>query len=143
MPAISQWPVVVSFPLERSAHLPNEARGCDAGATPRRERILPSPQPCRLGSCTVRESQMCPKVSDPASPHAAASGISPMPAPSRTISVMRLKGELFGMGHLERKSISHFSYHISHISFSFVASSLERRVKDFAQLLILPNDLYQ
>src|SRR5689334_25635 len=35
---------------------------------------------------------MCPNVSDPASPHSGASGMSPIPAPSSTISKIRLKG---------------------------------------------------
>src|ERR1043166_10328630 len=34
---------------------------------------------------------MCPNVSEPASPHSGASGMAPMPAPSRTIRVTRLK----------------------------------------------------
>src|SRR5437660_7088294 len=97
MPAISQCPVVVSLPFDCKAHLPNDARGCETGATPFRGRMFPRPQLCRFGSCTGRESQICPSVSEPASPHSAASGISPMPRPSRTIIVIRLNEVLVGM----------------------------------------------
>src|ERR1041385_7468791 len=40
---------------------------------------------------------MCPKVSAPASPHSGASGIAPMPAPSKTINKTRLKGNELGI----------------------------------------------
>src|ERR1044071_8872087 len=64
--------------------------------------MLPSPYRCKFGSRTGRDSSMCPNVSEPASPHSGASGIAPIPAPSRTISKIRLKdfgiedGLLFG-----------------------------------------------
>ncbi len=89
MPAISQWPVVVSLPFERSAQRPKDARGLSTGATPLKLRTLPNPQPRKLGIFTCRDSQMCPSVSEPASPHSAASGISPMPRLSSTMSVIR------------------------------------------------------
>src|SRR6266404_2783250 len=55
--------------------------------------MLPSPRLCRFGRRTSRDSQMWPNVSDPASPQSGASGIAPMPAPSRTIRIIRSKGE--------------------------------------------------
>src|SRR5690242_5777959 len=54
--------------------------------------MLPSPYRCRFGKRTGRDSSMCPNVSEPASPHSGASGIAPIPAPSSTISKIRLKG---------------------------------------------------
>src|SRR6185295_2706281 len=43
---------------------------------------------------------MCPNVSAPASPHSGASGIAPMPAPSRTINRTRLKENEVGIKFL-------------------------------------------
>ncbi len=91
IPAISQCPVVVSLPLERSAHRPYEPRSWSNGGTPCSGRIFPRPYRCRLGSRTVRDSRIWPRVSAPASPHSGASGIAPIPAPSRTISSTRWK----------------------------------------------------
>src|SRR5215213_6877863 len=59
--------------------------------------MLPSPYRCKLGSRTGRDSRMWPNVSAPASPHSGASGIAPMPAPSRTIKRTRLKGNEVGI----------------------------------------------
>src|SRR4029079_1209787 len=89
MPAISQWPVVVSFPFDARAHLPNDPIGAWTDGTPLSGRILPRPRDCRLGKLTFRDASICPKVSAPASPQSAASGISPMPALSSTIRQMR------------------------------------------------------
>src|SRR5712691_7127105 len=119
MPAISQWPVVVSFPFERNAHLPNDPRGSVAGGTPRKGRTFPKPQLCRFGKLTMRDSQICPSVSEPASPHSGASGIAPMPAPSRTIKVTRLN-LLIGRFYY----IYHLSFDISHLSFRYPPSGL-------------------
>src|SRR5947209_19553953 len=54
--------------------------------------MFPSPRLCKFGRDSCRDSQMWPNVSEPASPHSGASGIAPMPAPSRTIRVILLKG---------------------------------------------------
>ena len=43
----------------------------------------------KLDKFTFRDSKICPSVSAPASPQSAASGISPMPAESKTIKQMR------------------------------------------------------
>src|SRR3979411_616993 len=58
IPAISQWPVVVSLPFERKAHLPNDPRGSELGDTPRNGRTFPNPQLCKFGSATGRDSQI-------------------------------------------------------------------------------------
>src|SRR5437764_9884970 len=91
IPAISQCPVVVSLPFDFSAHLPWAPRGLAIAGTPASGRMFPSPRLCKFGRDSCRDSQIWPNVSEPASPHSGASGIAPMPAPSRTIRVMRLK----------------------------------------------------
>src|SRR2546430_16508223 len=59
--------------------------------------MFPRPRLCRFGRRNGRDSQMWPNVSEPASPQSAASGIAPMPAPSRTIKIMRSKDSVFVM----------------------------------------------
>jgi hypothetical protein len=84
-PIISQWPVVLSLPWERSAILPKKARGCGSGGTPATAVRWPSPMRPRFGSDRPPTARLVlPMVSDPWSPYSAASGISPTPALSAT-----------------------------------------------------------
>src|SRR6476660_2820059 len=74
---------------------------------------------------------MWPNVSDPASPHSGASGIAPMPAPSRTTRVI-----LLNLFIVIVNTIGHSSFDTSHLS--FVASSRgERARENSTQLFIL------
>ena len=50
---------------------------------------IPESQPLKIRQISLRDSRMCPIVSAPASPQFAASGISPIPAESRTIRQIR------------------------------------------------------
>lgn len=87
MPASSQWPVVLSFPFERSIILPKLARGARAGPTPRAAAMFPSPRLSRCGSDRPpTASAVFLRVLLPSSPYTRASGSSPIPTPSRTIS---------------------------------------------------------
>src|SRR5213593_1248248 len=90
MPAISQWPTVVSLPRLRMAALPNEPSGLGSAARSGKGRMLPRPSRCRLGSSGLQAASTCPRVSLPASPQSAASGISPTPQPSSTTRTNRL-----------------------------------------------------
>src|SRR5258707_10570995 len=62
--------------------------------------MFPSPMLCRFGKRTARDSRMWPKVSEPASPHSGASGMAPIPAPSRTIR--RILRKVFGLVIVEK-----------------------------------------
>src|SRR6185295_3917404 len=66
---------------------------------------------------------MCPNVSAPASPHSGASGIAPMPAPSRTINKTRLKFNEVGIKcSLFRRVVS---IACANLSFVFQAAHFE------------------
>src|SRR6185437_147980 len=93
MPAISQCPVVVSFPGEASAHLPNAPAGSEAGSRASKGLIFASPSRHKFGRCSFRRFAILPRVSLPASPYCAASGISPIPTLSRTIQMTRSKAD--------------------------------------------------
>src|ERR1022692_2322456 len=122
MPAISQCPVVVSFPGEASAAFPNAAVGRSTGFRCGKGLMLASPMRCKLGMCSGRTRSRLPRVSLPgASPYAAASGISPTPQLSRTIrmtrsnegmttaSLSRPQGHLFRGREVVRDLLRHLS----------------------------------
>src|ERR1044072_8554635 len=66
---------------------------------------------------------MCPNVSAPASPQSGASGIAPMPAPSRTINRTRLKGNEVGIKFLLFRGV--VSIACAHLCFVFQAAHFE------------------
>src|SRR6266508_489974 len=85
MPHISQWPVVVSLPAERSVSRPWPVPGPAVGTMPSIRVSRPRPRRSRFGAWippTAREQ--LPSVSEPSSPEAAASGASPTPNESHT-----------------------------------------------------------
>lgn len=85
-PASSQCPVVLSFPRDRCAIRPKNARGVFVGRTPSIGRILPNPQASSTGSRSPPTVlAVLARVLLPSSPYRAASGSSPTPTPSRTI----------------------------------------------------------
>src|SRR5262249_3473645 len=55
---------------------------------------LPRPSAVRLGIWTLRDASTWPSVSLPESPNAAASGASPTPSPSQTITIARRNGPM-------------------------------------------------
>jgi hypothetical protein len=72
---------------------------------------------------------MWPSVSEPASPHSGASGIAPMPAPSRTIKRIRLKEFGFAMMNQQED----FPFLICHRK---VRAELDRSPKQLSSLII-------
>ena len=94
MPIISQWPVTESLPADASAMRPNAPRGASAApATP------PSVDERGRGraraasaAAAERARAMLPSVLLPWSPYAAASGSSPMPTLSSTMTMTRRNG---------------------------------------------------
>ena len=89
-PISSQWPAVVSFPFERSTRRPATAGAYGWGGQPSSGSTFPRPSASRFGRSsppTARET--LPSVSEPSSPQSAASGSSPAPTASRTITQAR------------------------------------------------------
>src|SRR5688572_6693294 len=85
IPDISQWPVVVSLPAERSVSRPCAVPGSDRGSIPSIAVSRPRPSPPRFGAeIPPRALAVFPSVSEPASPYSAASGASPTPKESQT-----------------------------------------------------------
>jgi hypothetical protein len=69
MPAISQWPVVVSLPAERSVSRPWAEPGSAAGSTPAIVVSMPSPSPPRFGAwMPPTAAAVLPSVFELASP---------------------------------------------------------------------------
>ena len=90
MPIISQCPVVVSIPRLRSASRPHTAGASARGGHPASGSTLPSPSCCSAGSSRPpTASATCPSVFDPAVPNRSASGRSPTPTASSTITQAR------------------------------------------------------
>src|SRR5690348_14783369 len=90
MPIISQCPVVVSIPRPRSASRPHTAGASARGGHPASGSTLPSPSCCSAGSSRPpTASATCPSVFDPAVPNRSASGRSPTPTASSTITQAR------------------------------------------------------
>src|ERR1700722_19312780 len=91
IPAISQCPVVVSFPGERVAPLPYDPKASAAGVKYSNGLISARPSRTRFGIFSGRDRAICPSVSRPTSPYSAASGSSPIPTLSNTIQMIRSK----------------------------------------------------
>ncbi len=69
IPIISQWPVMVSLPCERSAIRPWKATGAGSGGTPRIPVSRPSPMRPRTGRASPPTARLVlPMVSEPSSP---------------------------------------------------------------------------
>src|SRR5262245_33749992 len=112
MPIISQWPVTESFPAEASAILPyaacrpgqgSAAAGPTRGpptartgepACPPRSTRRSKPSLRSVGSCSGTRFAILPTVLLPWSPYAAASGSSPTPTLSITMTMARRNGAL-------------------------------------------------
>src|SRR5262245_20207999 len=89
-PISSQWPAVVSFPFERSSRRPATAGAYGCGGHPSSGLTLPSPNASRFGRSRPPTARArFPRVSDPSSPQSAASGSSPAPTASSTITQAR------------------------------------------------------
>src|SRR6266568_2176460 len=92
IPIISQWPVIVSLPFDRSAIRPCQPTGYGSGGTP--EIAVRCPRPIRPITGRVRPPTarlVLPMVSEPTSPYSAASGRAPQPALSATRMRNRLR----------------------------------------------------
>src|SRR5512132_1267554 len=89
-PISSQWPVVVSLPFERSNRRPATAGAPDCGGHPCKSATFPRPSASRLGRSSPPTARATlPNVSEPSSPYSAASGNSPAPTASSTITHAR------------------------------------------------------
>src|SRR6478672_7833012 len=93
MPIISQWPIVVSLPFDRSTSRPATAGAPLMGGQPSSGSTLPRPSASRLGrSRPPTAFATLPSVSEPSSPNSAASGSSPAPTASNTMTHARGMG---------------------------------------------------
>ena len=89
IPIISQWPVTESFPADASAIRPYApVRAPSSGAGPI-AATRPRPSERNVGSARGTRLAMLPSVSLPWSPYALASGNSPMPTLSMTMTMTR------------------------------------------------------
>ena len=85
IPIISQCPVMVSFPRDRSAIRPWNALGNGSGGTPAMAVRWPSPILPITGTARPPTARLVfPMVSEPTSPYSRASGSAPHPALSAT-----------------------------------------------------------
>src|SRR4026207_446583 len=90
MPISSQWPVVVSFPFERSSSRPATAGAPRRRGQPSSGMPFPRPSASRFGrSRPPTAFATFPSVFEPSSPYSAASSNSPAPTASRTITHAR------------------------------------------------------
>src|SRR6185437_3541845 len=90
MPIISQWPVVVSMPRLRSRRRPYADGASRRGGQPRSGMMFPRPRACIAGtSRPPTASATWAIVDEPAVPKSAASGRSPAPTASSTITHAR------------------------------------------------------
>src|SRR5262245_46423459 len=102
-PIISQCPVVVSLPLERSIRRPATAGAPGCGGQPSSGRTFPRPSASRLGrSRPPTALAVLPRVFEPSSPYSPASGNSPAPTASSTMTHARGIPGLF-YGRFERR----------------------------------------
>ena len=86
-PISSQWPVVVSLPFERSTSRPAIAGAPGCGAHPSSGSMFPKPSASSVGRSSPPTARATfASVFDPSSPNSAASGSSPAPTASRTIT---------------------------------------------------------
>src|SRR5437667_3518549 len=100
MPISSQWPSVVSLPLERSISRPATAGAPVMGGQPSSGSTLPRPSASRLGKSRPPTARATlPSVSDPSSPNSAASGKAPAPTASSTITHARGMHLFYGAVH--------------------------------------------
>src|SRR5919198_2311395 len=89
-PAISQCPVVLSLPAERSVSRPWAVPGPASGGTPRISVSNPSPSAARFGASIPPAARaQFPRVFVPSSPYSTASGAAPTPKESHTTSATR------------------------------------------------------
>ena len=89
-PISSQCPAVVSFPFERSSSRPATAGAYGCGGQPSSGSTLPSPSASMFGRSRPPTARATlPSVSEPSSPQSAASGSSPAPTASSTITQAR------------------------------------------------------
>src|SRR3954452_23038751 len=89
-PISSQWPVVVSFPFDRSRRRPAIAGAPGWGAQPSIGSMFPKPSASRVGRSRPPTARATfASVFDPSSPNSAASGSAPAPTASRTITQAR------------------------------------------------------
>src|SRR6187551_3481702 len=89
-PIISQCPVVVSLPFERSSSRPATAGAPGCGGQPSSSITFPRPSASRFGRSSPPTARATlPSVSDPSSPQSAASGSSPAPTASSTMTQAR------------------------------------------------------
>jgi len=90
MPAISQCPVVLSFPAEAGRMLPHAPTESSLRRRPLSGLMFPRPNCSRLGRVKPPVSRArLPRVSLPASPYSSASGAGPIPTPSRMMIAAR------------------------------------------------------
>src|SRR5215203_3571522 len=89
-PISSQWPVVVSLPFERSSRRPATAGAPGCGGQPSSGITFPSPSASSDGRSSPPTARATlPSVLEPSSPYDAASGSSPAPTASSTITHAR------------------------------------------------------
>src|SRR4051794_2452200 len=89
-PISSQWPVVVSLPFDRSTRRPAIAGAPGCGAHPSSGSMLPRPSASSVGRSRPPTARATlPSVLEPSSPNAAASGSSPAPTASSTMTQAR------------------------------------------------------
>src|SRR5689334_20634298 len=97
MPISSQWPVIVSLPLERSSSRPATAGAPGWGGHPWRGATFPRPRASRLGRSRPPTAwATLPSVFDPSSANLSASGSAPAPTPSSTMTTARGMGLFYG-----------------------------------------------
>ena len=86
----SQCPVVVSLPFERSRSRPATAGAPGCGGQPSSGITFPRPSASRLGRSRPPTARaMLPRVFEPSSPYSPASGNSPAPTASSTMTHAR------------------------------------------------------
>src|SRR5258706_3193621 len=90
-PIISQCPVTESFPADASAIRPTAAEGAFTGGEPPSAATRPRPRRRRTGSCNGICLAILPSVLLPASPYTEASGNSPIPTLSSTMTIALVK----------------------------------------------------
>ncbi len=101
-PISSQWPVIVSLPLERSSSRPATAGAPGCGGHPSSGATLPRPRASMLGRSSPPTARATfPSVLDPSSPNLSASGSAPAPTPSSTMTHARDMGLLY-LGLVDR-----------------------------------------
>src|SRR5215210_521744 len=108
-PISSQCPVVVSLPFERSSSLPATAGAPGWGGQPSSGITFPRPSASSAGRSSPPTARATlPSVFDPSSPNEAASGNSPAPTASSTITQARGTRLFYGAhGHRPRPARPH------------------------------------